>query len=340
VPKKQQIKLTPGRSGRRVRWTFEVSADLDAAERARVKKPAKRPVKKRQPAKNVARQAGAPAPPQPQAAHDAASQTLPTAVVPSVPAMQTPATVVSNPAVVAATTTPSAPVWQLTRGQVAALSGVAVLAIALIAIPRQPSPAGITQTLEPASVDERNVAAEPLSPSPATDAPVAPVAPPPARSTIKPRTVSEPAKRPTVQRAADRIAPAPTPAPARPVATPDASASATTEATTAAASDAKPAPPNALSATNSPAVTITGCLEISTDGEDFRLADTEGADAPKSRSWRTGFLRKRTAPVNLLGADDPQVLRKSVGKRVTATGVLTNRDLQVSSVRVVGSSCN
>lgn len=87
-------------------------------------------------------------------------------------------------------------------------------------------------------------------------------------------------------------------------------------------------------------VTITGCLEISTDGTDYRLADTHGADAPKSRSWRTGFLRKRTAPVALIGAPDPLALKNSVGKRVTATGVLTSRELQVRSLRVVAASCN
>jgi hypothetical protein len=88
------------------------------------------------------------------------------------------------------------------------------------------------------------------------------------------------------------------------------------------------------------AVTITGCLEISTDGDEFRLADTEGTDAPKSRSWRMGFLRKRTAPVNLAGAPDPVALKKSVGTRVAATGFLTDRELQVSSLRVLGASCN
>jgi len=87
-------------------------------------------------------------------------------------------------------------------------------------------------------------------------------------------------------------------------------------------------------------VTITGCLEISTNEDEFRLTDTEGADAPKSRSWRTGFLKKRSAAVALVAPPDPQALRKQVGKRVAATGVLTSRDLKVTSTRVVGSSCN
>lgn len=102
----------------------------------------------------------------------------------------------------------------------------------------------------------------------------------------------------------------------------------------------KPMPAAATSGATPPPVTITGCLEISTDGNEFRLADTEGADAPKSRSWRTGFLRKRMAPVALIDAPDPLALKNSIGKRVAATGVLTSRELQVSSLRVVAASCN
>ena len=40
-------------------------------------------------------------------------------------------------------------------------------------------------------------------------------------------------------------------------------------------------------------VTLTGCLER--DDETFRLKNTTGDDAPKARSWRSGFLRKRAA---------------------------------------------
>jgi hypothetical protein len=87
-------------------------------------------------------------------------------------------------------------------------------------------------------------------------------------------------------------------------------------------------------------VTITGCLEVSTDGDSFRLSDVEGADAPKSRSWRTGFFKKRPAPVALVEPADRQALTANVGHRVAATGQLANRELQVSSLRVLGSSCN
>ena len=87
-------------------------------------------------------------------------------------------------------------------------------------------------------------------------------------------------------------------------------------------------------------VTVTGCLEVSTDGDTFRLNDVEGADAPKSRSWRTGFLKKRPAPVMLIEPPDGQALMTNVGRRVAATGQLTNRELKVNALRVVGSSCN
>jgi hypothetical protein len=86
-------------------------------------------------------------------------------------------------------------------------------------------------------------------------------------------------------------------------------------------------------------VTITGCLEASVNDDRFRLADTEGDNAPKARSWRSGFLKKRTAPVDLIGVN-PRSLEMHVGKKVSATGVLVSRELKVSSVHVVSPSCN
>jgi hypothetical protein len=103
-----------------------------------------------------------------------------------------------------------------------------------------------------------------------------------------------------------------------------------------------PVPASALSTVSAALaqVTITGCLEVSTNDDRFRLADTDGTSAPKSRSWRTGFLKKRSAPVDLVGPSDALALEKQVGKRVAATGVLTSRELKVTSVRTVSPSCN
>jgi len=101
-----------------------------------------------------------------------------------------------------------------------------------------------------------------------------------------------------------------------------------------------PEEPVAADAVGPSPVTITGCLEISVDQDLFRLTDTEGEDAPRSRSWRTGFLKKRSAPVTLLEPPDPFALRKLVGHRVSATGVLASREMRLRSLRVVAPSCD
>ena len=88
------------------------------------------------------------------------------------------------------------------------------------------------------------------------------------------------------------------------------------------------------------AVTISGCLEMTVDEGQFRLSDTDGADAPKARSWRSGFLKKGSAPVELLGFSDAPTLRSYVGHRVVATGLLSGRQLRVRSVQATGSSCD
>ena len=87
-------------------------------------------------------------------------------------------------------------------------------------------------------------------------------------------------------------------------------------------------------------VTITGCLETIVDEDRFRLTDIEGADAPKARSWRSGFLTKRSAPVELVDLSNPLEVRKYVGRRVVATGLLTSRELRVRSLQSAGASCN
>jgi hypothetical protein len=87
-------------------------------------------------------------------------------------------------------------------------------------------------------------------------------------------------------------------------------------------------------------VTITGCLEASESGDRFRLTDTEGANAPKARSWRTGFLKKHSAAVDLVAPRDVVALQSKVGQRVAVSGMQTNRELKVSAVRVVSPSCN
>jgi hypothetical protein len=87
-------------------------------------------------------------------------------------------------------------------------------------------------------------------------------------------------------------------------------------------------------------VTITGCLEGSVNEGRFRLTDTEGVGAPRSRSWRTGFLKKRSNSVDLVDPPDPHALQTQVGQRVAATGLLTNSELRMTSLRTIRARCN
>jgi hypothetical protein len=85
-------------------------------------------------------------------------------------------------------------------------------------------------------------------------------------------------------------------------------------------------------------VTITGCLER--NDETFRLKDTAGADAPKSRSWKSGFLKKGSAPIEVVDAAHRLKLPDHVGQRVSVTGKLVDREMQVRSLQRVAASCS
>jgi hypothetical protein len=85
-------------------------------------------------------------------------------------------------------------------------------------------------------------------------------------------------------------------------------------------------------------VTISGCLQRGDDS--FWLKDTEGADAPKSRSWKSGFLKRQSASVQVVDATHTLNLSTHLGQRVTATGTLANRTMQARSLQRVAASCN
>lgn len=86
------------------------------------------------------------------------------------------------------------------------------------------------------------------------------------------------------------------------------------------------------------AVTITGCLER--NDETFRLKDTAGASAPKARSWKSGFLKKGSAPIAVIDAGNRVKLPTHVGQRVSVTGTLVDREMQVRSLQRVAASCS
>lgn len=81
-------------------------------------------------------------------------------------------------------------------------------------------------------------------------------------------------------------------------------------------------------------ITLTGCLQH--DDGTFRLKDTNGAEAPKSRSWKSGFLKKRAATVDVVDSANRLRLPSHVGQRVTVTGVLLEREMRARAVRRLG----
>lgn len=85
-------------------------------------------------------------------------------------------------------------------------------------------------------------------------------------------------------------------------------------------------------------VTITGCLEQNHDT--FKLKDTEGVDAPKSRNWKTGFLTKHSASVTLLDEKNRMKLGNHVGERVSVTGMLSEHEIDVRSISRVANTCD
>jgi hypothetical protein len=88
-----------------------------------------------------------------------------------------------------------------------------------------------------------------------------------------------------------------------------------------------------------PSVTITGCLER--DDDTFWLKDASGAgEVPRSRSWRSGFLRKRTSRIELVDASNALTLPVYVGQRVSATGTLADREMRARSLRRIAASCD
>lgn len=85
-------------------------------------------------------------------------------------------------------------------------------------------------------------------------------------------------------------------------------------------------------------VTIAGCL--AQDGDTFRLKDTTGADAPRTRSWKSGFLKKSAAAVEVVDASRRLKLTNHVGERISVTGTLVDGEMQVRSLRRVSTSCS
>jgi hypothetical protein len=157
----------------------------------------------------------------------------------------------------------------------------------------------------------------------------------PASDGVAAATVEAPATpRAEAKTAPAKTAPAKT---ARPPAAPveRAPAPKTADVRTVSVPDGEPTAPAAPAA--SP-VTITGCLEG--DGDAYWLKDTSGADLPKTRSWKTGFLKRRSPRVEIVDASNALHLSTHLGERVAATGTMIDREMRARSLRRVAAVCN
>ena len=83
-------------------------------------------------------------------------------------------------------------------------------------------------------------------------------------------------------------------------------------------------------------VTMIGCLE--SDGSNYRLADVQGNLAPKGRSWKTGFVTKKTKSIDLVGAPASLKLQDHVGRKVSVSGLRDDdTHLKARTIRQLGS---
>jgi hypothetical protein len=204
----------------------------------------------------------------------------------------------------------AAAVWSTTaqRRAIVLMAFAVVAAVTLTGAPRQPS----------GQADESAAVAPQMGAKPLTAPAVAPIEP---KVPLEPQVTIEPRKptayqAPVAVVAATAIASQPGPA----LALPEEESTSQTDVPSATAT------------------TITGCVER--DDETFRLKDAAGTDVPRSRSWKSGFLKRRPAAIELVDAADRLTLPTYVGQRVAATGVLVDRELQVRSLRRIAFSCS
>jgi hypothetical protein len=92
---------------------------------------------------------------------------------------------------------------------------------------------------------------------------------------------------------------------------------------------------SAAAAASIDTVTISGCLDF--DGKSAWLKNASGVDAPRTRSWRSGFLKKRSSRIALV--DGPTSAEAYDGRLVSVTGVLVDREMRVSSLKPIAGDC-
>jgi hypothetical protein len=97
-------------------------------------------------------------------------------------------------------------------------------------------------------------------------------------------------------------------------------------------------PQSAEAAKGAEPVTIEGCLVQ--DNDTYRLKNTSGEDAPKGRSWKSGFLHRGSKTLDVVDARHRLNLAGHAGQRVSVTGMLDDKELEGRSIKHVAGTCN
>ena len=106
----------------------------------------------------------------------------------------------------------------------------------------------------------------------------------------------------------------------------------------AKAAPAKAAPAKAAPVVPAGSITLTGCLEA--DGRKYMLTDLEGAQAPKGRNWKTGFVTKTAKDVEVTPSSSVK-LGDHIGRKVSVVGVRNDdTHLQARSIKQLAASCS
>src|SRR5436189_150761 len=118
----------------------------------------------------------------------------------------------------------------------------------------------------------------------------------------------------------------------KPAATPKAAA-----APVKAAKTANTAAKRTAAAAAVKSVAVTGCLERA--GDSFVLKNAEGTAVAKTRSWKSGFLKRSAPSIDLRDTGNTAHLGSHVGQRVSVSGPLADGEMHVQSLHRVAAAC-
>lgn len=105
-----------------------------------------------------------------------------------------------------------------------------------------------------------------------------------------------------------------------------------------AVSSPAPAKSKGIAASQESMVTYVGCLRVADHGDRVMLTDIGGPNAPRARTWKTGFITKRPISMEVMPVRGMR-LRDNVGRLVRVTGRRSGDDLYAQSITFAGATC-